>query len=417
MKIKRILSREILDSRGNPTVESTVFLEDGSSQSAAVPSGASTGKHEALELRDNDIKRYSGKGVTKAVGNVINKISPLLVGRDVSGQNQIDNLMLEADGTENKSNLGANSILSVSLACARAAAYSQNTPLWKYLSNLYNYKERPYFPVPQMNILNGGAHTNWQSTDLQEFMIVPLGASNFAESLQWCVEVYHTLKSVLKEKNYNTNLGDEGGFAPQLKTNAEAIDLLLFSIKKAGYTPGKDIAVSIDAAVSALFHEGKYNLKREGETFGTEELIDFYYSLCDKYPIISLEDGLDEDEWDGWSKLQNKLGQKALIVGDDLLVTNSKRLEIAIKEKACNAILVKLNQIGTLTETLDVVKKAREANFKVIISHRSGETTDDFIADLSVATNADFAKFGAPARGERVTKYNRLLAIYSAISL
>ncbi len=406
-----------MDSRGNPTVESTVFLEDGSSQSAAVPSGASTGKHEAVELRDNDIKRYSGKGVTKAVGNVINKISPLLIGRDVSDQNQIDNLMLEADGTENKSNLGANSILSVSLACARAGAHSQNTPLWKYLSDLYNHKESPYFPVPQMNILNGGAHTNWQSTDIQEFMITPSGAKNYAEGLRWCVEIYHNLKLILKDKGYNTNLGDEGGFAPELKTNSEAIELLLLAIKKAGYTAGKDISVCIDSAISSLFNNGKYNLRREGRTFSTEELIDFYEMLIDKYPIVSLEDGLEEDQWDGWTKLEKRLEQKVLIVGDDLLVTNSKRLEIAIKEKACNAILVKLNQIGTLTETLEVAKRAREANFNVIISHRSGETTDDFIADLSVATNADFAKFGAPARGERVAKYNRLLAIYYAINL
>jgi len=401
-----IYAREILDSRGNPTVEVEVELENGAFGIAQVPSGASTGVHEAIELRDSDPKRYLGKGVLKAVENVNEIIAPKIIGYDATDQLLIDKLLIELDGTPNKSRLGANAILGVSLATAKAAADFFGLPLYYYIGGI-NAKE---LPVPMMNILNGGKHAD-SGVDLQEFMIVPAGGANFRESLRMGVEIFHTLKKVLKEKKYNVAVGDEGGFAPNLKSSEEAIQLIVEAIKKAGYEPGKDIFIALDPAASELYQDEKYILSREGVTRTSVEMIDYYASLVDKYPIISIEDGLAEDDWEGWQKLTQKLGHKIQIVGDDLYVTDKKRLSKGIELKASNSILIKLNQIGTLTETLDTIETAKRAGFTAVISHRSGETEDTTIADLAVATNIGQIKTGSLCRTDRIAKYNQLLRI------
>jgi enolase len=401
-----VYAREILDSRGNPTVEVEVELESGAFGIAQVPSGASTGVHEAIELRDSNPKRYLGKGVLKAVENVNEIIAPKIIGYDATDQLLIDKLLIELDGTPNKSRLGANAILGVSLATAKAAADFFGLPLYYYIGGI-NAKE---LPVPMMNILNGGKHAD-SGVDLQEFMIVPAGGANFRESLRMGVETFHTLKKVLKEKKYNVAVGDEGGFAPDLKSSEEAIQLIIEAIKKAGYEPGKDIFIALDPAASELYQDGKYVLSREGVTRTSDEMINYYAGLVDKYPIISIEDGLAEDDWEGWQKLTRKLGHKIQIVGDDLYVTDKKRLSRGIELKASNSILIKLNQIGTLTETLDTIEKAKRAGFTAVISHRSGETEDTTIADLAVATNIGQIKTGSLCRTDRIAKYNQLLRI------
>ncbi len=405
--IEDIHAREILDSRGNPTVEVEVRLEGGTGGRAAVPSGASTGVHEALELRDGDKKRYGGKGVLKAVQNVNTVIADELIGWDPLDQEAIDALMIGLDGTPNKANLGANAILGVSLAVAHAAAASLGMPLYRYLGGVHAH----LLPVPMMNILNGGTHTNWQSTDIQEFMIAPTGASSFAEALRWSSEIYQSLKKVLKDKGYSTNVGDEGGFAPALKSNAEAIEVILDAIGKAGYTAGDQVFLCLDSAASELYDNGKYQLRKEGRTLTGAQMVDWYAELCDKYPIISLEDGLAEDDWDTWKQLTARLGHRIQLVGDDLFVTNVERLKKGIAEGAANSILIKLNQIGTLSETLAAIEMAQRAGWTAVVSHRSGETEDTTIADLVVGTNAGQIKTGAPARSERVAKYNELLRI------
>ena len=404
--IEAVRGREILDSRGNPTVEVEVQLSDGAFGRAAVPSGASTGAHEALELRDGDEKRYNGKGVLKAVQNVNETIADAILGYEPYNQRQIDALLLELDGTPSKSRLGANAILGVSLAVAWAAANSLGMPLYRYIGGV----DASLLPVPMMNILNGGKHAS-DSTDLQEFMIVPAGAPSFKEALRWGVETYHALKAVLKSRGYNTNVGDEGGFAPSLKSNEEAVELLLEAIEKAGYRPGEDVFIAIDAAASEFYQDGKYVLKKEGRTLTSEEMVEFYAAWVRKYPIISIEDGLAEDDWDGWRILTRRLGGEVQLVGDDLFVTNVERLRRGIELEAANAILIKLNQIGTLSETLDAVRMARDAGWGAIISHRSGETEDVTIAHLAVATGVGQIKTGAPCRSERVAKYNELLRI------
>jgi enolase len=407
--IESITALEILDSRGNPTVEVEVVLADGSWGRAAVPSGASTGVHEALELRDGDKARYLGKGVRKAVDNVNNEIAEALVGWDAVEQKAIDQLLIELDGTPNKSKLGANAILGVSLAVAKAAANALGLPLYRYIGGVYAH----VLPVPLMNILNGGVHTGWQSTDAQEFMIAPLGAPTFSEAMRWGAEVYHALKSVLKAKGYATLVGDEGGYAPALKANAEAVEVILEAIEKAGYKPGEQIAIALDPAASELYdpETKRYNMRREGKQMTNEELIAFWKSWIDQYPIVSLEDGLAEDDWEGWKMLTAELGHRIQLVGDDLLVTNPERVRRAIQEKACNALLVKLNQIGTLTETIEAVELCHRAGWRAVTSHRSGETEDTTIADLVVALNMGQIKTGAPARTDRVAKYNQLLRI------
>ncbi len=402
-----IHGREILDSRGNPTVEVEVVLADGSWGRAAVPSGASTGVHEALELRDGDKSRYNGKGVLRAVENVNTVLAEEFVGWDATEQKAIDQRMLELDGTPNKSKLGANAILGVSLAVAKAAAASLQLPLYRYLGGVYAH----VLPTPMMNILNGGAHTGWQSVDMQEFLIMPLGAPSFAEALRWGSEIYHALKGVLKAKGYATLVGDEGGFAPALKANEEAIEVIMEAIQKAGYKVGEEVAIAIDPATSEFYENGKYNLRREGKTFTNEELIKFWEKWIAQYPIVSLEDGLAEDDWEGWTMLQEVLGDKVQLIGDDLLVTNPERIRRGIREKTCNALLVKLNQIGSLTETLEAVQLVQRAGWNAVVSHRSGETEDTTIADLVVAFNIGQIKTGAPARSDRVAKYNRLLRI------
>ncbi len=405
--IEDLHAREILDSRGNPTVEVEVVLDDGAMGRAAVPSGASTGAHEALELRDGDKNRFGGKGVLKAVQNVNTVISDELLGWDAREQEAIDALLIGLDGTPTKSNLGANAILGVSLAVAHAAANSQELPLYRYLGGVH----ARVLPVPMMNILNGGTHTNWQSTDIQEFMIAPTGADNWAEALRWSAEIYQSLKKVLKDKGYSTNVGDEGGFAPALKSNAEAIEVILQAIEKAGYKPGEQVFICLDTAASELYDNGKYNLRKEGRVLSGAEMVDWYAGLVAKYPIISLEDGLAEDDWDTWKALTAKLGGKIQLVGDDLFVTNVERLQKGIVDGAANSILIKLNQIGTLSETLSAIEMAHKAGWTAVVSHRSGETEDTTIADLVVATNAGQIKTGAPARSERVAKYNELLRI------
>jgi enolase len=409
--IELISGQEILDSRGNPTVEVEVILADGSWGRAAVPSGASTGTHEALELRDGDKHRYNGKGVLKAVDNVNTLIANHILGWDASDQRGIDLALLDLDGTPNKSKLGANSILGVSLAVAKAAANSVSLPLFRYIGGVQAH----VLPVPMLNILNGGAHTSWQSTDAQEFMVMPFGASSFAEGLRWGAEVYHALKSVLKERGYTTLVGDEGGYAPALKANVEAIEVILTAIEKAGFKAGRgaDIAIALDPAASELYDEGSktYNLQREGKKLTSEQMVQFWKSWVDQFPIVSIEDGLAQDDWEGWKLMVHELGDRLQIVGDDLLVTNPERVRKAIKEKAANALLVKVNQIGTLTETLEAVETCKRAGWRAVTSHRSGETEDTTIADIAVAFNTGQIKTGAPARSDRVAKYNQLLRI------
>lgn len=404
--ITDVYAREILDSRGNPTVEVEVYLEDGTIATAAVPSGASTGMFEAVELRDGDKSRYQGKGVLKAVENVNDIIGPAIIGYDATEQVAIDKLMIELDGTPNKGKLGANAILGVSMAVARAAAQSLDLPLFQYLGGT-NAKE---LPVPMMNIMNGGAHAD-NNVDIQEFMIMPVGAESFAQALRMCAEIYHTLKNVLKKKGLATGVGDEGGFAPNLGSNEEALQVICEAVKEAGYEPGKDIKLAIDAASSEFYKDGKYVLAGEGKEKTSAEMVEFYAALVEKYPIISIEDGLAEEDWDGWKLLTEKLGKKIQLVGDDLFVTNTERLSKGIKNDTANAILIKVNQIGTLTETFDAIEMAKRAGYTAVVSHRSGETEDTTIADIAVAVNAGQIKTGAPARSERVAKYNQLLRI------
>ncbi|GAA1110423.1 MULTISPECIES: phosphopyruvate hydratase [Streptomycetaceae] len=399
-----VVAREILDSRGNPTVEVEVGLDDGSTGRAAVPSGASTGAFEALELRDGDKNRYFGKGVEKAVLAVIEQIGPELVGYDATEQRLIDQAMLDLDATPDKSSLGANAILGVSLAVAHAASEASDLPLFRYLGG----PNAHVLPVPMMNILNGGSHAD-SNVDIQEFMIAPIGAESFSEAVRWGVEVYHTLKGVLKERGLSTGLGDEGGFAPNLDSNREALDLIVEAIKKAGYTPGKDVALALDVASSEFHNDGAYTF--EGKAISSAELIDYYAELVAAYPLVSIEDPLDESDWDGWKAMTDKLGDKVQLVGDDLFVTNPERLRRGIETGTANALLVKVNQIGSLTETLDAVELAQRNGYRCMMSHRSGETEDVTIADLAVATNCGQIKTGAPARSERVAKYNQLLRI------
>ena len=402
-KIKAVNAREILDSRGNPTIEVEVVLEDKSIGRAAVPSGASTGAFEAAELRDGG-SRYLGKGVTSAVKNVIEKITPVVIGMSATDQRAIDQKMISLDGTKNKSGLGANAILGVSLATARAASVSANQSLFAYLGG----SKAKTLPVPMMNILNGGAHAD-TNVDIQEFMIAPIGADSFKESLRWGAEIYHSLKSVLKKKGLATSIGDEGGFAPNLDSNRAALDLILVAIEGAGFKVGSQIALAMDVAATEFFSEGKYEF--EGKSLTSEQMITYYSDLVSNYPLVSIEDPLDEDDWSGWAKLTAELGEKIQIVGDDLFVTNPERLAKGIESKTANALLVKVNQIGTLTETIDAVNMAHENNYKSMMSHRSGETEDTTIADLAVALNCGQIKTGAPARSERVAKYNQLLRI------
>ena len=408
-RIKSIVGRQILDSRGNPTVEVEVTLNDGSLGRAAVPSGASTGVHEALELRDGDKSYFSGKGVTKAVGNVNHNIRELLVGKDARLQRDLDFALLALDGTKNKSNLGANAILGTSLAVAKAAAKSVGLPLYRYIGGVYAH----VLPVPMMNILNGGAHTGWQSTDAQEFMVMPLAAGSFAEGLRWGAEIYHALKTVLKSRGYTTLVGDEGGYAPALKANSEAVEVILEAIEKAGYKAGEQVSIALDPAASEFYEadEKLYYLRTEGKKLTSEGMVAFWKSWVEQYPIVSVEDGLAEDDWEGWKLLTKEIGDKVQLVGDDLLVTNPDRVRRGIEEKSCNALLVKVNQIGSLTETIEAVETCQRAGWKAVTSHRSGETEDTTISDLVVALNMGQIKTGAPARTDRVAKYNQLLRI------
>ena len=409
--IESISALEILDSRGNPTVEVEVLLGDGAWGRAAVPSGASTGTHEALELRDGDKKRYLGKGVTKAVANVNGPVAEALFGWDAADQKAVDAELLALDGTPNKSKLGANAILGVSLAVAKAAANSVGLPLYRYLGGVHAH----LLPVPMFNILNGGVHTGWQSTDMQEFMVMPFGAPSFTEGLRWGAEIYHALKSVLKDKGYSTLVGDEGGYAPALKANSEAVELILAAVEKAGLKAGrgKDVAIALDPAASELFEEESksYNLRKEGRKLSGAEMVEFWKKWTKDYPIVSLEDGLAQDDWESWSLLTKELGAKIQIVGDDLLVTKPERVRRAIQEAAANALLVKVNQIGSLTETIEAVELCQRAGWRAVTSHRSGETEDATIADLAVALGTGQIKTGAPARSDRVAKYNQLLRI------
>ena len=404
--IEDVQAREILDSRGSPTIEVAVLLIGGARGVAAVPSGASTGAHEAVELRDGDKKRYGGKGVLSAVRNVNDTIREGLVGRDATQQVLVDELMIKLDGTANKGKLGANAILGVSLAIARAAANANQQPLYRYIGGVSGRT----LPVPMMNILNGGKHAD-NSTDMQEYMVLPVGAPTFHEALRMGAEVYQGLKKVLHDKKLNTNVGDEGGFAPSLSSNREALEVIVAAIEAAGYKPGVDIFLGMDPAASEFYEDGKYVLAREGRTLTSREMVDLYERWLNDYPIITIEDGLAEDDWEGWAQLRQRLGDRVQLVGDDLFVTNTERLKRGIQEHSANSILIKLNQIGTLTETLAAIEMAKCAAFTAVVSHRSGETEDTTIADLVVATNAGQIKTGAPARSERVAKYNRLLAI------
>ncbi len=406
--IAEIRGREILDSRGNPTVEVDVVLERGVIGRAAVPSGASTGEHEAIELRDGDAKRYKGKGVLQAVENVNQIIAPEVIGMDAAAQKLIDQTMLELDGTENKSRLGANAILGVSLAVAKAAAYESDLPLYQYLGGVAAH----LLPAPMMNIINGGAHAD-NSVDLQEFMIMPLGASSFSEALRWGAEVFHSLKAVLKKQGHSTAVGDEGGFAPNLGSNEEALVVIMQAIEAAGLRPGEDVYIALDPAASEFYDKKKttYELKSEKRSLSAEEMVSYYEGLAKKYPIISIEDGLAEDDWDGWKKITQRLGKSLQLVGDDLFVTNTKRLQSGIEQGVGNSILVKVNQIGTLTETLAAIEMAHRAGYTAVISHRSGETEDTTIADIAVATNAGQIKTGSASRTDRICKYNQLLRI------
>ncbi len=406
-RIKKVMAREILDSRGNPTVEAEVTLEGGIMGRAAVPSGASTGTYEALELRDNDPKRYKGKGVLKAVANVNDTIGPAVAGLDAVDQAGLDRAMIKLDGTENKSRLGANALLGVSMAAARAAAQSKGVPLYKHIGG----PEAHILPVPMFNILNGGVHSNWQATDLQEFMIAPVGAPNFREALRWGSEVYMELKGILKKAGYAVGVGDEGGFAPALKKNEEAVKLIVEAIAKAGYAPGKDIVLALDTAASGFFEDGLYHLRSENRKIKAEEMVALYKDWTTRYPVSVIEDGLAEDDWEGWKLLNKTIGDKVELVGDDLFVTNVKRIKQGIEANAANAVLIKLNQIGTVTETIDAIQMARKAGWGAMVSHRSGETVDSFIADFTVAMGTGHLKTGAPCRGERLEKYNQLLRI------
>ncbi len=405
--IVQVLGREILDSRGNPTVEVEVWLEDGAHGRAAVPSGASTGVHEALEMRDNDKSRYGGKGVLQAVAHVDNELAEAVVGLDALDQAGVDQEMLDLDGTPNKSKFGANAILGVSLAVARAAAEAVGLPLYRYLGGV----SARLLPVPMMNILNGGAHANWQGTDLQEFMIAPLGAPNFREAVRWGAETYQALKGVLKNNGFSTAVGDEGGFAPTLKTNAQAIELIIEAMQKAGYKPGEQIGIALDPASSGFYEDGLYNLRTEGRKVTSEQMVEMYADWVKKYPIVSIEDGLAEDDWAGWALQTKTLGDKIQLVGDDLFVTNVDRIARGIAEHSANSVLIKLNQIGSLTETISAIKMAQRAGWTAMISHRSGETGDTTISDLTVAMGTGQLKTGAPARSERVEKYNQLMRI------
>jgi enolase len=404
--IEQVIGREVLDSRGNPTVEVEIVLTGGTRGRAIVPSGASTGAHEAVELRDGDLNRYGGKGVRNAVSNVNSNIAGAIIGLNALNQTEIDQLMLELDGTPNKSVLGANAILGVSLAVARAAAVALDIPLYRYIGGV----GARTLPVPMMNILNGGKHAD-DSTDFQEFMVMPVGAESFAQGLEWGTEIYHALKKVLKSKGYNVGIGDEGGYAPSLKSNEEAIEVIMEAIQKAGYTPGEQIFLALDPAVTEIYEDESYVLAKEGKKLTSEEMVEFWVNWTNKYPIISLEDGLAEDDWGGWKLLRQTLGGKVQIVGDDHLVTNVERLKRSIKEGTSNSLLTKVNQIGSLTETIEAVTTAQKAGFTAVMSHRSGETEDTTIADLAVALNTGQIKTGAPARTDRVAKYNQLLRI------
>ena len=408
--IKAIHAREVLDSRANPTVEADVILNGGFMGRASIPSGASTGTFEAVELRDKDKKRYQGKGVLTALQNIREKITPLLIGKNALEQGKIDRLLVEADGTENKGKFGANAILGVSLATARAAAHTLGLPLYRYLGGLNGN----LLPLPMMNILNGGVHAD-NNVDVQEFMIIPAGAKNFREALRMGTEVYHHLKKVLQESGLNTGVGDEGGFAPNLTSNEDSLQLIVEAVEKAGYRPGEDVQLALDVAATELYEGGKYHLRGEGLEMTAEGLIEYYSDLADKYPIVSIEDGLAEDDWDGWKKLTDALGRKMMLVGDDLFVTNPRRLSSGIDKGVANAILIKMNQIGTVSETLQTIQLAMQKGYRCVISHRSGETEDTAIADLAVAVNAGFIKTGAPARSERAAKYNRLLRIEESL--
>jgi enolase len=403
-QISLVQAREILDSRGNPTLEVDIHLQGGWTGRAAVPSGASTGAFEAVELRDGNMQRYGGKGVLKAVSHVNEVLAPELSGLSILNQADLDRLMIDMDGTANKSRLGANAILGVSLAAARAAAAMLDLPLYRYLGGL----DAELLPVPFMNILNGGEHAD-NNMDIQEFMIVPVGAETFSQALQMGTEIYHTLKKTLKGRGLNTNVGDEGGFAPNLSSNEAALEIIVEAITAAGYSPGREVSLAIDAAASEFYRDGAYHL--DNKTHTAEELIDYYRDLTDRYPLISIEDGLDEEDWLGWQKLTEALGKKVMLIGDDLFVTNRERLSRGIETATANSILIKLNQIGTLTETLDTMSIARRAGYSCMVSHRSGETDDSFIADLAVATGAGMIKTGAPSRIDRVAKYNQLLRI------
>ncbi len=403
-----VYGREVLDSRGNPTVEVEVILENGAGGSAIVPSGASTGEHEAIELRDGDKSRYSGKGVTQAVKNVNEIIADEIIGEDATEQIVIDQILKELDGTDNKAKLGANAILGVSLAVAKAAANALELPLYQYIGGVH----ARLIPVPMMNILNGGAHAD-NNVDLQEFMIMPAGATNFAEALRMGAETFHALKAVLKTKGYNTAVGDEGGFAPNLKSNEEALQVIVEAIEKAGYQPGKDIFFSLDPAASGFYDATtkKYELKSENKKLSSQQMVDYYATLVKNYPIVSIEDGMAEDDWDGWKIMTDKLGNRIQLVGDDLFVTNTKRLAKGIELGVCNSILIKVNQIGTLTETLDAIEMAHKAGYTAVVSHRSGETEDTTIADIAVAANTGMIKTGSASRTDRIAKYNQLLRI------
>jgi len=405
-KIEKVVAREVLDSRGNPTVECEVHVEGRIVGRAIVPSGASTGEHEALELRDGDKKRYLGKGVLKAVGNISQTIAPALIGKDPTLQQDIDDIMLNLDGTPKKSRLGANAILAVSMACARAAAQMQGVSLYRYLGGT----EARTLPVPMMNILNGGKHAD-NNLDIQEFMIIPHKADSFADAIRMGIEVFHTLKKVLNEKNLATSVGDEGGFAPRLESNESALQVIMEAIKRAGYKPGEELGLAIDAASSEFYKNGNYVMEGEGRTLSVSGMVDYYEGLCDRYPILSVEDGMAEDDWDGWHQLTERIGSRVQIVGDDVFVTNPGRLERGIKSGTANSILIKLNQIGTVSETLDTIKIAHRAGYTTVISHRSGETEDTFIADLAVAVNSGQIKTGSGSRTDRIAKYNQLLRI------
>ncbi|HWR35161.1 MAG TPA: phosphopyruvate hydratase [Clostridia bacterium] len=412
-EIEIIHAREVLDSRGNPTVEAEVTLLSGAKGRAIVPSGASTGEHEAVELRDQDSARFGGKGVSKAVQNVIDEIAPALTGMDASNQLEIDAQMIDLDGTENKGRLGANAILAVSMACARAVANSYDMPLYRYLGGLNGN----LLPVPMMNILNGGAHAD-NNVDFQEFMVMPVGADSFSEALRWGTETFHTLKGVLKKRGYNTAVGDEGGFAPSLKSNVEAIEVILEAIQQAGYTPGEQIAIALDPAASEFFQDGKYIFKKSDKSAkSSEEMVRFWADWARQYPIVSIEDGLAEDDWDGWKLMTDEMGGKIQLVGDDLFVTNTERLARGIENGVANSILIKVNQIGTVTETLEAIELARRNGYTAVISHRSGESEDTFIADLAVGTGAGQIKTGSASRTDRIAKYNQLLRIEEELGM